>query len=598
VTMRVVLPARMLAGGHLTASDFSLTENGAAITGLSVHALASQREPLEVLLAIDVSGSMKGQALADAKVAAGRFIAGLGTADQVAVISFSDRPSLEASLTTDRTVLRTAIERLKAGRETALYDAVVDAAGSFTAVKGTDRAIVLLSDGGDTVSGNSLGSAANALAQSGVPMYAVALETGETDAKTLRTLARASGGRVVSVAGTTDLADAFGGIASQLTSPYEISFTSTRPPAKSLDYNLVVSSRDGRASLSAAVGNPDTLAAAAAAPAIVPPVPSPAWPLGIAALVFLAAALLTAAVIVLARPEPNALGQLRYFEQIRNDRMKDLPGDDAEDPDSVRGRLVRVAGAVASRGGFEAAIRLALERADLPLRPVEYMTMHVGVVLIGGLVLQFSTRNIVVSSVAVLLLALGPIVLLQRIARRRAEAFQAQLPDVLNLLAGSLRAGWGLLQATGIVVNEIPAPAGPEFERVVTEARLGLPLEEALEKMAVRMGSEDFRWAVTAIAIQREVGGNLAEVLDLVATTVRERAALRRQISSLTAEGRLSEVILIALPFVEATVLYLLNPGYFSQLLSSSLGIAAAGSALLLLAIGILWLRQIVRIEV
>ena len=597
VTMRVVLPARMLAGGTLTASDFSLTENGADLKGLTAAALSSHRQPLEVLLLIDVSGSMKGQALTDAKAAAGRFVAGLGTADRVAVMSFSDRPSMDASLTADRAVLGAAIGRLQAGRETALYDAVVEAAGNFGAVKTADRAIVLLSDGGDTASGNSVGSAASALAQAGVPVYAVALKTGEADANALRTLARASGGRVVSVAGTGGLADAFGGIANQLTSPYQISFTSTRPPSKSLEYGLVVSSRDVRASLSAAVDNPDALAAAAA-PAVIPPVPSSGWPLGISALVFLAAGLLTTAVIVLTRPAPNALGQLRYFEQIRGGRMKDLPGDHTEDPGSVRGRLVRVAGAVASKGGFDAAIRLGLERAGLPLRPVEYMTMHVGGVLIGGLVLQFVMHNPVLSGIGVLVLALGPIVLLQRIARRRTEAFQAQLPDVLNLLAGSLRAGWGLLQATGIVVNEIPAPAGPEFERVVTEARLGLPLEEALEKMAVRMGSEDFRWAVTAIAIQREVGGNLAEVLDLVASTVRERAALRRQISSLTAEGRLSEIILITLPFLEGAVLWLIRPTYFGQLLSTGLGVVLAGIAFLMLGVGIVWLRQIVRIEV
>jgi len=597
VTMRVVLPARMLAGGDLTASDFSLTENDAAIKGLSVHALASHRQPLWVMLAIDVSGSMKGQPLADAKVAADRFIAGLAPTDRVAIMSFSDQPRMEASFTSDRAVLEAAITRLQAGGATALYDAVVEAAGRLAVVKDTDRAIVLLSDGGDTVSGNSLGSAASAFAHAGVPMYAVALDTVEADAKNLRTLARASGGGVVSVANTAGLADAFGGIASQITSPYEISFTSTRPPAKSLELRLIVSSRDGRASLTAAVVNPDTLASAVDETAL-PAVPWSGWPLGISMLVFLAAGLLIAGIVLLTQPEPNALGQLKYFEQLRADRIKDTPGDDVEDSDSVRGRLVRVVGSVASTGGFAAAIRLGLERAGLPLRPAEYMTLHVGLVLIGGLTIQFVTHSIVLGSIAVVLLALGPIMVLQSLARRRTAAFQEQLPGVLNLLAGSLRAGWGLLQATGIVVNEIPAPAGPEFERVVTEARLGLPLEEALEKMAIRMGSEDFRWAVTAIAIQREVGGNLAEVLDLVAATVRERAALRRQISSLTAEGRLSEVILITLPFLEATVLWMINPGYFGQMLSSVLGIAAAGAALVLLAVGIVWLRQIVRIEV
>ena len=120
---------------------------------------------------------------------------------------------------------------------------------------------------------------------------------------------------------------------------------------------------------------------------------------------------------------------------------------------------------------------------------------------------------------------------------------------MLGLLAGSLRAGYGLLQGVELVVKEMTPPTSVEFGRVVTEARLGLPVETALEKMARRMGSEDFLWAVSAVSIQREVGGNLAEVLDIVATTIRERDALRRHISGLTSEGRLSAVILSVLPF-------------------------------------------------
>jgi tight adherence protein B len=172
------------------------------------------------------------------------------------------------------------------------------------------------------------------------------------------------------------------------------------------------------------------------------------------------------------------------------------------------------------------------------------------------------------------------------------------MPDVLNLLAGSMRAGWGLLQSVGIVVKEMGAPAGPEFGRVVTETRLGLPLEEALQRMADRVESDDFTWAVTAISIQREVGGNLAEVLDLVAETIRERSGLRGQIKMLTGEGRLSAGILTALPFVEAAVLWVLNPSYFGKLFSSPVGIAAGGVALLMVVVGSVWLRRIATIEV
>jgi tight adherence protein B len=325
---------------------------------------------------------------------------------------------------------------------------------------------------------------------------------------------------------------------------------------------------------------------------------SAGWPIGIALLVFLAAGLLVAGVAALADRAPNSMSQLKFYEQIRQDQGTNASDASLVDPESVRGRMVGVVGSVASRGGFDRAIRRELERAGLPLRPAEYMTLHVVGVLSAGLLSQLIFRNLLVTAVVVLLVALGPIIALGTLARKRRESFQAQLPEVLNLLAGSMRAGWGLLQAVGIVVKEMGAPAGPEFGRVVTEARLGLPLEEALARMAERVESEDFRWAVTAISIQREVGGNLAEVLDLVAETIRERSTLRGQIKSLTGEGRISAVILIALPFFEGGILWMLNPGYFIKLLSSPIGIGAATVAALLIVVGTVWLRRIVRIEV
>lgn len=322
------------------------------------------------------------------------------------------------------------------------------------------------------------------------------------------------------------------------------------------------------------------------------------WPLIIAAVVFLSVGLAVSGLTMLLRREPNSMGQLRFYEQLRKDGTTNEADESLVDPASVRGRMLGVVGAAWSRGGFDRVMRRELERAGLPLRPVEYMTLHVAVALAGGLVAQLLFGNAVLTAAVVLGLALGPIALLASLSKKRTDAFHAQLPDVLNLLAGSMRAGWGLLQAVGIVVKEMGPPAGPAFARVVTETRLGLPLEDALQRMSDRVESEDFRWAVTAVAIQREVGGNLAEVLDLVAETIRERAGLRGQISTLTGEGRLSAAILITLPFLEAFVLWMLNPGYFSALFASRVGLIAGAGALVLIAAGTIWLRRIVSIEV
>jgi tight adherence protein B len=597
VTMRVGLPASMLEAGALRASDFSLKENGVAIGPLSVRSLEARRRPLDVVLLIDTSGSMEGKALSDAKTAAGRLIAGLAAADRVSVMSFNAQPMTLVSFTSNRSALASAIQSLSAANATALYDALVSAADSFEDSGSTDRAIVLLSDGGDTVSGNTLDSAAASLAAARAPLYAVALQANDLDVGALRTLSHATGGRLVEVADSAGFAAVFGDIAKQLTQPYEVVFTSLRPPSMDLEIDLIVSSRDARAGLSAAVPNPDAVAAVSAPSVSVEP-PNPAWPFAIAAFVFVAVGLLVAGVIILTRPEPNTLAHLSFYEQLQGSGTAQGASLRPRNPDDVRGRMVRVAGSIASRSGFEETVRTELERAGLPLRPVEYMMIHAGAVIVGGLLLRWLSGNVMLAALTVVAMAFGPIYVLALLARRRTAAFQAQLPDVLNLLAGSLRAGWGLLQAVGIVVDEVGAPAGPEFARVATEARLGLPLEDALAKMAVRMGSEDFKWAVNAIAIQREVGGNLAEVLDLVADTVRERSNLRQQIHTLTSEGRLSAVILTALPFVEAVGLWVISPGYIGRLFTSIVGIYSAVGAAVLLVAGILWLRRIVRIEV
>ncbi len=595
VGLRVVLPADMASGRALGSGDVSVRENGAAVGAVDVKAVSEQRDPMSVVLVMDVSGSMKGRALDDAKRAATAFIDAMGPSDRIALLTFSDTSNVVTTYTTDHAVLESAVAGLEASRETALYDALSKAADlAATAPKGS-RAIVLLSDGGDTMSGATLDSTAQALAGAGAPVHAVALRTKEYNVNALQSLARVSGGALVSVSASGELAGMFKGIARQLQSPYLVTYESNRPTTKDLEIDVTVSSGANRASASAVVPNPDFATGAPPAPR-TPALPGGGWPLTIAVVTFAAVGLLTGGVMMLMRPERNTMRQLEYYQQLQG--SGDPANMTSANLGQAEGRLMGVLGSVASKGGFEAAVRAELEKAGLPLRPVEYMTLHLTTVIVIGVVAQIATGSLAVSLSIAIALSLGPILVLRWLAQRRMDAFQAQLPDILSLIAGSLRAGWGLLQAVGIVVNEMGEPAGPEFGRVVTEARLGLSLEDALVKMADRVGSEDFKWAVTAIAIQREVGGNLAEVLDIVADTVRERSALRREIASLTAEGRLSAGVLLGLPFAEAAVLSLINPGYMGRLISEPLGLAGMVAAALLLVVGGLWLRRIVKIEV
>ena len=170
-------------------------------------------------------------------------------------------------------------------------------------------------------------------------------------------------------------------------------------------------------------------------------------------------------------------------------------------------------------------------------------------------------RAPVLALVAGAVCGVGPTMVLRRTLKRRTEKMREQLPDVLTIMASSLRAGHSFMQALDMVAREIPQPAATEFQRVVSEIRLGRPTDDALEALATRVGSADFRWAVLAVNIQREVGGNLAEILDNVADTLRERAMIRRQIQVLTAEGRLSAWVLAALPVAIARLHVRREPG-------------------------------------
>ncbi len=184
-----------------------------------------------------------------------------------------------------------------------------------------------------------------------------------------------------------------------------------------------------------------------------------------------------------------------------------------------------------------------------------------------------------------------------RISRRR-NAFRDQLPDVLQLIASSLRAGLSLPQALDAVVREDSQPAAGEFSRTLAEARIGASLEDALDTVAVRMDSVDLRWTVMAIRIQREVGGNLAEVLSQTVATMRERANLHRHARALSAEGRLSGYVLIGLPLALAAWLFLTDRSYLRPLWTTPIGVLLVIATVVLFVIGVIWMRAAVKVEV
>ncbi len=577
--------------------SFTVLENGIEVGSVRAQAAAQERDPVDVVLLVDVSGSMRGGPLDGAKAAARRFIETMRPVDRVALIEFSSEPRTLLGFTADQAALSGSIEGLRAAGETALYDGLIQAAREFDD-PGRDRAILVLSDGGDTTSINGLDVAATAVEAAAAPVYAIALESPEYDPAPLQQLAARSGGRFIGTQDAAALVEVFEEIARELSDLYTVSFTSARPSTKSLEIVLRVGSGDVTGELTTVIENP-----------IYTEVPEPVllepavrglldWLslVSISALVFGAVALGVFGLGSLIAPAPDILQQLRYYDQYRVDLA-----DDTVQQATVQGSRARVMAAVSDiveARGFTALVRENLERAGLPLRPNEYIYFHLLATMVGGVLVQFAFSNVVLTVTAVLVLVFGPIAFVRvRIDRRRTR-FEEQLPDVLGLIAGSLRAGWGVQQALELVVDEIAEPASSEFRRVQAEARFGLPLEQALDRMAERLDSEDFRWTVTAIAIQREVGGNLAEVLDTVARTIRTRAELRRHVKALTAESRFSAVILAILPFFILGALAVVSPAYLSVMLNSVIGLFALGLGAVLLVIGLVWIFRLTKVEV
>jgi len=252
----------------------------------------------------------------------------------------------------------------------------------------------------------------------------------------------------------------------------------------------------------------------------------------------------------------------------------------------------------ATSQGFGEKLDAQLEAAGISLRSGEFVVATVGAGLVAAVVAAAMLQNVLLAAVIGVLGALVPTILLRTALSRRSDKMREQLPDVLTIMASSLRAGHSFLQALDTTAREIQAPANVEFQRLVAEIRLGRPAEDALEALADRVGSPDFRWAVLAVNIQREVGGNLAEILDNVSDTLRERATMRRQVRVLTAEGRLSAWVLAILPFAIALYMFAVNPKYISLLFTKQIGLVMLGVGGVLMVLGILWMRKIVDIDV
>jgi tight adherence protein B len=252
---------------------------------------------------------------------------------------------------------------------------------------------------------------------------------------------------------------------------------------------------------------------------------------------------------------------------------------------------------LASRGvGADLATQLA--RANLKFTVGEFMAATFILVLAAGAVMYVWRRDVVATAVACVVAFFAPRLYVSLLRGRRLKAFNDQLGDTINLMVNGIRAGYSVMQAMEAVSQEMGPPISEEFARVVKEVQLGLTLEQALANMLRRITSDDLDMMVTAINVQREVGGNLAEVLDAISHTIRERIRIKGDIQALTAYGRGAGNLLSAVPIILAAVVYLITPDFMSQLFTDPCGWTMLGLAALGIVVGFFVIRKIVDIDV
>jgi tight adherence protein B len=290
--------------------------------------------------------------------------------------------------------------------------------------------------------------------------------------------------------------------------------------------------------------------------------------------------------------EPESEVERRIDAWVRSDGTDTLAKDEAS------GDLFERMDRSIARRGFANRTAAELARADLKLTVTEYLFARAGLTLLGFVAGFLFHRE---PLAGLLLAAVGfflPVVYLRSRQSRRLAAFNSQLPDVLDHLVGSLRAGYGLLQSIEWVSKQMPNPAGLEFERVIREVQLGRGLRDALDSMVRRIASDDLALIITAINIQHESGGSLAEILATVAHTIRERVRIQREIGVLTAQQRYSGYVLMLMPIALAIFLFLISPQYESQLFQPGPTLCIPIGAGIMMIVGFFAMRRIVNIEV
>jgi tight adherence protein B len=590
--------------------SLSVTIDGKDVDATAKTAATTDEVKRTTVLAIDTSNSMKGARITEAKAAALTYLDSVPANVAVGIVTFDNDVAVRQKPSLDRDASRAVINGLTLKQNTALYAGVQAAIEAAGADKG-QRQVLVLSDGQDNTKA-PLQPVIDAIKAAKVKVDVVSLEQGAAAPQPLADMAAASGGTVIS-ASTDALTQAFSSEADVLAR--QVLVTATVPADQvATDANVAVTldagSESHTASAFLAIKSADSGPAKpttdpfAAKPAKATgfDIPQKAMYGAVAAIGIGVIGLVAGLMFGGSKEKRASLDeQLQLYSsseegaRISRSKLKKAPAGTSLTDQAKAAAEKALAGNV----GFEARIATRLEAAGMALKSSEWLLLHIGIAFGSGILgLLLGAGNPLILVLFLALGVVGPWIYLVVKQSRRLKAFDAGLADSLQLMSGSLSAGLSLAQSLDTIVREGQEPITSEFKRVIVESRLGVGLEDALEGVSERMQSTDFKWVVMAIRIQREVGGNLAELLNTVSATLREREYLRRHVKALSAEGRLSCWILGGLPPVFLLYLTLSKPDYVHPLYHSLIGGIMLAVMTVLLIVGIVWMSKVAKVDV
>jgi tight adherence protein B len=569
----------------------ALSEGGVAVAGLQAANLAGSKS---VVLAVDRSQSMAGASIDDAAAAARAFVAAKSGSDRVQVIGFGHQALALTHFSSSTGDADAALHRLAVDRVagTALWDAVALAARGLRRDDRPGHVILVVTDGRDVSSATTFKRAVAAAHSARAAVYTIGIAGPDFTPGPLRALSAQTGGTYRQAASTSELAALYASIERGLAGTWQLRYATAARPGDVLRLvaKLPAGGRDGATARLAGFGAPPSAA--------VPPssvLPRSVWSSALAPLVLAAAVgLLVLLAVGLvwgtragnrlnARLAPH-LGPALQQGKLRRKR---------EGSSMLRSLFAATEQAFANVKQFRALQQL-LTRADLPLLAAELLYICLGTAVVVGLLAGVAGVPVMLVLPLMAVGATFPILWVILKARGRLKAFDNQLPDLLVTIAASLKAGHSFRHAVQAVVDEGAEPAAKEFRRVITETRLGRPMDDALGEMSERIGSKNLGFVLTAVTIQRQIGGSLAGLFDMVAETVRQRQQFARKIRGLTAMGRMSAYVLVGLPFFIALAVTLISPEYMAPLWHSPTGHNLIVLALVMLTVGSLILKKIV----